>query len=63
MYALQQLEFGYLLGSESRFVEQLMWKLRTAVIQCPAMQTFVPPALLFSYIMLLHAFAPPSPRV
>ena len=46
--ALQQLEFGYLLGSESRFVEQLMWKLRTAVILCLAMQTFVPPALLFS---------------
>ena len=36
-----------------------MWKLRTAVILCLAMQTFVLPALLFSYIEPLHAFAPP----
>ena len=43
---------------ESRFVEQLMWKLRTAVILCLAMQTFVLPALLFRYIELLHEFAP-----
>ena len=36
-----------------------MWKLRTAVILCLAMQTFVPAALLVSYIELLHAVAPP----